>query len=141
MKKKVLFLCTGNSCRSQMAEGLLRHLGNGKYEVFSAGTHPCYVSPTAIKVMKEVGIDISSHRSKSVNEFLDETFDYMITVCDNARELCPVLPGKYKSIHWSVEDPGMFFGPEVARLSKFRLCRDDLAERIQHFIEVKEEEK
>src|ERR1039457_6342079 len=92
-KKKVLILCTGNSCRSQMAEGILRHFGGDRFEVFSAGTKPSIVNPIAIKVMKEIGIDISGHRSKHVDEFKGQKIDYVITVCDNAKESCPIFPG------------------------------------------------
>src|SRR3990167_8760424 len=105
MKKKVLFLCTGNSCRSQMAEGILRHVAGDTYDVSSAGTKPSKVNETAIQVMKEIGIDISGHRSKSVNEFLNEYFDYVITVCDSAKETCPVFQKRNILLHWPFPDP------------------------------------
>src|SRR5215831_17532539 len=111
-KKRVLFLCTGNSARSQMAEGLLRHEGGDRFEVFSAGTKPSHVRLEAIAVLDEIGIDISGHRSKSVNEFIGQGFDYVITVCDHAKELCPIFPGKTKHLHWSLEDPADVKGPE-----------------------------
>jgi len=104
-KKSVLFLCTGNSARSQMAEGLLRHLADDRFEVFSAGTKPVGLNPNAVKAMSEVGIDISGHRSKSVDEFVGQQFDYVITVCDNAKEACPIFPGPGKRVHHSFEDP------------------------------------
>ena len=130
---KVLILCTGNSARSQMAEGLLRHDGGTAYEVFSAGTRPSHVRREAIAVMREVGIDISSHRSKSVDEFAGQDFDYVITVCDNAKESCPVFPAKAKRIHWSIEDPAAAQGSEEERLATFRRARDELRARLQAF--------
>jgi arsenate reductase len=133
-KKKVLFLCTGNSARSQMAEGLLRHMAGDRFEVFSAGTHPSFVRPEAIAVMRELGIDISGHRSKSVDEFLGQPFDFVITVCDHARESCPVFPGPAQRIHWSLDDPAAATGSEAERLGVFRRVRDELAARIRAFL-------
>jgi len=130
---KVLILCTGNSARSQMAEGLLRHDVGNVSEVFSAGTKPSQVRPEAIAVMREVGIDISGHRSKSVEEFAGQDFDYVITVCDNAKQGCPVFPAKTKRIHWSVEDPAAAQGSEQERLTAFRRVRDELRARLQAF--------
>lgn len=138
MNKKsynVLILCTGNSARSQMAEGLLRHDGGDRYQVFSAGTHPGRVNPLAIQAMQEIGIDISDHRSKSVDEFISREFDYVITVCDNARESCPVFPGKTRTIHWSFEDPAAAQGDEAKRLAVFRRIRDEIRERLRGFID------
>jgi arsenate reductase len=132
--KRVLILCTGNSARSQMAEGLLRHDGGDRFEVFSAGTHPGHVRPEAIEAMRELGIDISSHRSKSVDEFTNKEFDYVITVCDNAREHCPVFPGTTQRIHWSFDDPAAALGDEAARLAEFRRVRDQIRERLKGFI-------
>ncbi|MCS7228762.1 MAG: arsenate reductase ArsC [Candidatus Kryptonium sp.] len=131
---KVLFLCTGNSCRSQMAEGLLRHFGDNKFEVFSAGTNPSFVHPLAIEAMKEIGIDISNHRSKSVNEFIDQNFDYVITVCDRAKEVCPNFPGQVRKIHWSFEDPAEARGTREERMKVFRKVRDEIKEHIIAFI-------
>jgi arsenate reductase len=131
---RVLFLCTGNSCRSQMAEGLLRYFGNDKFEVYSAGLNPSFVHPLAIKVMAEIGIDISNHRSKSVAEFLGQTFDYVITVCDKAKESCPNFPGEMKKIHWSFEDPAEASGTEEERLKVFRKVRDKIKEHILSFV-------
>jgi arsenate reductase (thioredoxin) len=136
-KKRVLFLCTGNSARSQIAEGLLRHLAGDHFEVFSAGTFATYVRPQAIAVMNEIGIDISHHVSKSLNEFLNTPFDYVITVCDHASQRCPVFPGPAKRIHWSIEDP-VGFGQEEAELDAFRTARDELQERLQAFIQQSE---
>ncbi len=130
MKKRVLILCTGNSARSQMAEGLLRHDGGDKFEVFSAGMDPSHVRPEAMEVMSEVGIDISGHRSKSVDEFAGQQFDYVITVCDNANQQCPMFPGKTERIHWSIEDPAAVQGDNQTRLSAFRAARDDLRKRL-----------
>lgn len=134
-KEKVLFLCTGNSARSQMAEGLLRYLGGDRFEVFSAGTHPGFVRPEAIAVMRELGMDISGHRSKSVDEFLGRPFDFVITVCDHARESCPVFPGPARRIHWSLEDPAAATGDEAERLAVFRRVRDELVSLIREFVE------
>ena len=135
-KKRVLILCTGNSCRSQMAEGFLRHLGGDRFEVFSAGIKPTEVNPLAIKVMAEVGIDISSHRSKSAMEFIRQQFDYVITVCDNAKQTCPVFPGKYKKIHWDLEDPAEASGSEEDRLVVFRKIRDQIQNNISEFLAI-----
>ncbi len=125
--KRVLILCTGNSARSQMAEGVLRHDGGDRFEVFSAGTRASFVRPEAIQVMAEIGIDISGHRSKSVDEFIGQDFDYVITVCDNAKETCPVFPGRTKSIHQSFEDPPSpgSADPETT-LAIFRRVRDEI---------------
>ena len=133
-RKRVLILCTGNSARSQMAEGLLRHLGGGRFEVESAGTRPGYVRPEAVEVMREVGIDISGHRSKSVEEFAGQEFDAVITVCDNARESCPVFPGRTERVHWSFDDPAAAEGDEATRLAVFRRVRDEIREWAGEFI-------
>ena len=133
-KKRVLIICTGNVARSQMGEGLLRHFGGDQFEAFSGGLVPSYVRPNAIAVMKELGIDISHHRSKSVNEFLDEEpFDYVITVCDHAAQYCPTFPGEAKRIHWSIADP-VVIGDDEAQREAFRAARDDLKSRIQDFV-------
>jgi arsenate reductase (thioredoxin) len=132
-KQRVLFLCTGNSARSQMAEGLLRAQAGDRFEVFSAGTIASFVRPQAIAAMKELEIDISGHRSKSLNEFIDEPFDYVITVCDHAAQSCPVFPGNAKRIHWSIEDP-VVIGDDEAQLGAFRVARDDLKNRIEKFV-------
>jgi arsenate reductase len=129
-KKSVLILCTGNSARSQMAEGLLRHLAGSRFEVFSAGTKPSTVRPEAIAAMQELGINISGQRSKSVDEFLAHPFDYVITVCDNAKETCPVFPAAAKRLHWPFTDPP---GPESAepeRMAAFRQVRDQMKARF-----------
>jgi arsenate reductase len=133
-RKRVLILCTGNSARSQMAEGLLRHEAGGKFEVASAGVEPSHVRPQAIAAMREIGIDISGHRSKSVDEFAGQEFDYVITVCDNAKERCPVFPGQTRRIHWSFDDPAAAEGDEAARLAVFRRVRDEIRTRLREFI-------
>ena len=132
-KKRVLILCTGNSARSQMAEGLLRHIAGERFEVWSAGVEPSHVRPQAIEAMREIGIDISDHRSKSVDKFTRQEFDYVITVCDNARERCPIFPGKAERIHWSFDDPAAAVGDEEARLNVFRRVRDEIEDRLREF--------
>ncbi|MBS4015652.1 MAG: arsenate reductase ArsC [Candidatus Latescibacteria bacterium] len=126
MKQKVLFICTHNSARSQIAEGLLNHLYGDKYEAFSAGTQPTQVSPCAIKVMQEIDIDISYHRSKSAQEFLDTEIDYVVTVCDNANETCPFFPGGKQRMHQSFSDPSKITGSEAEALNGFRKIRDQI---------------
>lgn len=131
MKRKVLILCTGNSCRSQMAEGILKHYGSDKFEVFSAGTKPSIVNKTAIQVMREIGIDISNHRSKHIDEFLGQKMDYIISVCDNAKESCPIFPGGTKHLHWPFPDPP--HGQEITEtvLDDFRKVRDLILARFK----------
>jgi arsenate reductase len=134
-KRRVLILCTGNSARSQMAEGILRHDGGDRFEVFSAGTHASFVRPEAIQAMREIGIDISHHRSKSVDEFAGQEFDYVITVCDHAREVCPVFPGKTRMIHHSFEDPpAPGAGDDESRMVIFRRVRDEIRAWLKDFI-------
>jgi len=133
-KKRVLFLCTGNSCRSQMAEGFLRHMAGDRFEAFSAGVKPTQVNPLAIKVMAEAGIDISKHRSKSAMEFIGQKFDFVVTVCDNAKQTCPIFPGKYEKIHWDLEDPAEAQGTEEERLVFFRRIRDEIKNNVLAFI-------
>ncbi len=131
MKKTVLILCTGNSARSQMAEGLLRHDAGDRFEVASAGTRPTCVRPEAIEVMKEIGIDISGHRSKSVDEFAARDFDYVLTVCDNARETCPIYPGHSNRLHHSFQDPAAVEGSQETRLAAFRKVRDQIRQYLK----------
>jgi arsenate reductase len=133
-RPRVLILCTGNSARSQMAEGLLRRLGGMRYEVFSAGTKPVGLNPLAIEAMREVGIDISAQRSKSVAEFSGQEFATVITVCDNAAEECPVFPGAPQRVHWSVTDPAAVSGTREEKLGAFRKVRDELERHIQSFV-------
>ncbi len=133
-KKRVLILCTGNSARSQMAEGLLRNIGGDQFEVASAGVAPSRVRPEAIEVMRDIGIDISGQHSKSVDEFSGQEFDYVITVCDNANEQCPIFPGNTKRIHWSFDDPAATQGDEETRLAVFRRVRDEIMNRLRLFV-------
>lgn len=131
MKQRVLFICTHNSARSQMAEGLLRHLGGERFEVFSAGTEATYVRPLAIRAMAELGIDISQQRSKTLDRYLGEPFDKVITVCDTAAEACPVFPGAARRLHWSFEDPSKATGSEAEQLKVYRRVRDEIRSRIE----------
>ena len=132
--KKVLFVCTGNACRSQMAEGILGDLAEGRFEVFSAGTHPTRVHPASIKVMAEWDIDISHHTSDLIDDYLDAGMDIIITVCDNANQLCPIFPGVVEHIHWSIDDPFVNWSDEEHLLPPYRLTRDTLKVRIQEFL-------
>lgn len=131
---RVLFLCTHNAARSQMAEALLRSLAGERVEVSSAGTRPTRVHPLAVRAMAEIGIDISGSRSKSVDEFRDRAFDWVITVCDEAAESCPVFPGAARRLHWSLPDPSGATGSEEERLEQFRAVRDRLREHIRHWL-------
>ena len=135
-KKQLLILCTGNSARSQMAEGLLRHDAGDRFEVVSAGVEPSRVRPEAIEVMSEIGIDISDHRSKSVDEFAGQEFDYVITVCDNANERCPIFPGGTKRIHWSFDDPAAAEGDDDTKRRVFRRVRDEIRHRLRLFADA-----
>jgi len=130
-KAKVLFLCTGNSARSQMAEGLLREIAGDRFEVLSAGTNPAGVNPLAIEAMQEIGIDISKHRSKNVKEFLGRPIEYVITVCDRAKEACPIFPGTYKFLSWSLDDPAAATGTKEEKLEAFRRIRDEISRNIE----------
>jgi arsenate reductase (thioredoxin) len=134
VKKQILILCTGNSARSQMAEGLFRHEAGSQFEVYSAGTKPSIVRPEAIEAMREIGIDISGHRSKSVDEFLGKQLDTVITVCDNAKESCPVFPDAVLRLHWPFSDPAAVVGSEQERLDAFRKVRDQIHGRIMVFL-------
>ncbi len=130
MKPKVLFLCTGNSARSQMAEGCLRHIAGDQYDVLSAGTAPVGLNPLAVEVMREIGIDISRQTSKNVSQFLGMNIPFVITVCDRAKESCPVFPGAFQFISWSFDDPAAVAGSREEKLAAFRRVRDEIAERI-----------
>ncbi len=132
--QRVLFVCTHNTARSQMAEGLLRHLAGHEFEVFSAGTEPGAVHGLAIEAMAEIGIDISAQRSKTVDQFLRQDFDYVITVCDKARETCPLFPGATTTLHWSFRDPAAARGSEASRLARFRAVRDEIAAVVGRFV-------
>src|SRR6266571_2591404 len=132
MKQRVLFICTHNSARSQMAEGLLRHLGGDRFEAFSAGTEATHVRPLAIKAMAELGIDISEQQSKTLDRYLNDPFDEVITVCDTAAEACPVFPGATRRRNWSLEDPSQATGTEKEQLAAYRRVRDELRANIEH---------
>lgn len=134
MKRRVLILCTGNSARSQMAEGLLRDLAGERMDVWSAGSRPSVVNPLAIAAMRERGIDISGQRSKHLDEFRSQPFDEVITVCDNAAETCPIFPGPARRIHWSFPDPAAVEGDEAARLAMFRDVRDAIEARLREWV-------
>ena len=135
-RKRVLILCTGNSARSQMAEGLLRHIAGDRFDVASAGVSPTHVRPEAITAMREIGIDISHQNSKSVDTFSGQEFDYVITVCDNAKEQCPVFPGRTNRIHWSFADPAAAEGDDELRLAVFRKVRDEILQRLRLFVDA-----
>ncbi len=131
-KKRILFLCTGNSARSQMAEGLLRQLAGDRFDVFSAGTRPVGLNPNAVSAMSEIGLDISAHQSKSVDQFVNQQFDYVFTVCDNAKESCPFFPGAHRTIHHSFEDPAAASSDQQP--AAFRKVRDEIRTRLEQFI-------
>jgi arsenate reductase len=131
---RVLVVCTGNSARSIMAEALIRSKGGEAFEAFSAGTHPRGINPLTLQVLEEAGLDASWARSKSVEEFLGDTFHYVITVCDEARQECPVFPGEHESLHWGYEDPALAQGTDEERLAVFRRVFVQLSERIGTFL-------
>jgi arsenate reductase (thioredoxin) len=133
-KIRILVLCTGNSCRSQMAEGLFRQYGQGRIEVCSAGLEPKGVNPRAIRVMREIGIDISGHQSRHLREFLSEQFDYVITVCDNAAQNCPRFPGEGVKLHWPFDDPAEATGTEEAILDEFRRVRNEIGAKVKEWL-------
>ncbi len=130
-KTRVLFLCTHNSARSQMAEGLLRHLAGDRFEVHSAGTEATNIRPLAARAMAEIGADISDQESKTLDRYLGEPFDYVVTVCDDANEACPVFPGAKERLHWSFPDPSRVTGTEEERLAVFRAVRDEIHARME----------
>lgn len=133
---RVLFLCSGNSARSQMAEGLLRSFGGVDFEIHSAGTEPKELHPLAVEVMRETGIDIAGHESKSLECFLGHQFDYIITVCDRARDSCPTFPGDNQRIHWGFEDPAAVIGTRAEQLAVFRRVRNEISERLRVWVTV-----
>lgn len=133
---RVLFVCTGNSARSIMAEAQLRHHGKGAFEVFSAGTEPKSINPLTLRALAESGIDASFARSKSVTEFQGQPFDYVVTVCDQARRACPIFPGVHESLHWGYEDPAAAEGTEDERMAVFRKVLIQLGQRISQFVTV-----
>jgi arsenate reductase len=133
-KPRVMFLCTGNSARSQIAEGFLRHVAGDRFDVVSAGTDPAGLNPLSVEVMKEIGIDLSGHRSKAVTDYLGQHFTYLITVCDGAREKCPIFPGAVRRLHWPLADPAAVAGDVERRRAAFRRTRDEIAERVRAFV-------
>jgi arsenate reductase (thioredoxin) len=136
MKKRVLFLCTTNSCRSQMAEGIVNHFLGDKIAVFSAGTQASYVNPTAVEVMKEIGIDISKHHSKNLTAFDGQSFDYVITLCGSANETCPLYIGGTKKTHIGFDDPAKAHGTKEEILREFRRVRDEIKEKLTDFFQA-----
>ncbi len=132
MKQRVLFLCTGNSARSQMAEALLRLIAGDYFDACSAGTHPAGLNPMTVEAMQELGVDVRHHRSKHVEEFQGQAFDYVVTVCDRAKETCPVFPGARNLRHWSFDDPAA--APGAERRKVFQLVRDEIADRLCRFL-------
>jgi arsenate reductase len=136
---RVLFLCTHNSARSQMAEGLLRSMAGARFEVASAGTEKTRVNPLAVQAMREIDVDISHHESKTLERYIGEPWDYVITVCDDANESCPVLPGAVHRLHWSLPDPSRAAGTDDGRLSVFRGVRDEIAARLRSWLDAEPE--
>ena len=133
-KKKIIFICTGNACRSQIAHGLLENMAGDKFEVFSAGSHPSQVHPMSLKIMEEIGIDISYHTSDFVDDYLKIGIEIVITVCDNANEICPVFPGNVERLHWSIEDPFKGWDFDETQLKLFRATREEIKQRIIKFL-------
>ncbi len=133
---RVLFVCTGNSARSVMAEALLRRAGGERFDVSSAGTEPKGINPLTLRVLAEIGIDASRARSESVTDYIGQAFEYVVTVCDQARESCPVFPGARRSLHWDLDDPAAADGTEDERLATFRRVRGEIEERISEFVSL-----
>lgn len=140
-RQRVIFLCTHNSARSQMAEGLLRAMAGDRFDIHSAGTEATAVRPEAVRVMQEIGIDIGGHESKTLSRYLAQNFDWVITVCDEAAEACPVFPGAAHPLHWSLPDPGRTAGSQEQRLGTFREVRDRLSQLIEAFVQRREGEE
>ena len=136
LKKKVLFICTGNACRSQIAHGLLNELANSDFEVFSAGSHPSKVHPISIAVMEEIGLDISKYTSDHIDDYLNKDIDIVITVCDNAKNACPTFSENVNRIHWSIDDPFKNWNFDLDQLSTFRETREEIKSRLLKFIQA-----
>ncbi len=134
-KKKIIFICTGNACRSQIAHGLLENMARDKFEVFSAGSHPSRVHPMSIKIMEEIGIDISHHRSDFIDDYLKTGIEIVITVCDNANEICPIFPGDVERLHWSIDDPFKGWSFDEGQIQSFRDTREEIKQRIINFLQ------
>jgi len=133
-KKNIIFICTGNACRSQIAHGLLQNLADDRFNVFSAGSHPSRVHPMSIKVMEEIGIDISHHSSNHIDDYLDKGIDIVITVCDNANKLCPIFSGNVERLHWSIDDPFRGWDYNKNQMDLFRRTRKEIKDRILNYI-------
>ena len=136
-KKNIIFICTGNACRSQIAHGLLQNLAKDRFNVFSAGSHPSRVHLMSIKVMEEIGIDISHHKSDHIDDYLDKGIDIVITVCDNANKLCPIFPGNVERLHWSIDDPFRGWDYNENHMESFRVKREEIKARILDFLQSK----
>ena len=136
-KKNIILICTGNACRSQIAHGLLQNLAKDRFNVFSAGSHPSRVHLMSIKVMEEIGIDISHHKSDHIDEYLDKGIDIVITVCDNANKLCPIFPGNVERLHWSIDDPFRGWDYNENQMESFRVTREEIKARILDFLQSK----
>ena len=136
-KKNIIFICTGNACRSQIAHGLLQNLAKDRFNVFSAGSHPSRVHLMSIKVMEEIGIDISHHKSDHIDEYLDKGIDIVITVCDNANKLCPIFPGNVERLHWSIDDPFRGWDYNENQMESFRVTREEIKAIILNFLQSK----
>ena len=134
-KKKIIFICTGNACRSQIAHGLLENMARDKFEVFSAGSHPSRVHSMSIKIMEEIGIDISHHTSDFIDDYLKTGIEIVITVCDNANEICPIFPGNVERIHWSIDDPFKGWDYDENHIQSFRNIREEIKQRIIEFLQ------
>ena len=133
-KKNIIFICTGNACRSQIAHGLLQNLANDRFNVFSAGSHPSQVHLMSIKVMEEIGIDISHHKSDHIDDYLDKGIDIVITVCDNANKLCPIFPGNVERLHWSIDDPFRGWDYNKDQMKSFRRTRTEISDKIVDYL-------
>ena len=133
-KKKIIFICTGNACRSQIAHGLLENMAGDKFEVFSAGSHPSQVHPMSLKIMEEIGIDISHHTSDFIDDYLQTGIEIVITVCDNANDICPIFPGNVERIHWSIADPFEGWEFDESQIQAFRDTREEIKQRIIEFL-------
>ena len=137
IKKNIIFICTGNACRSQISHGLLQNLAKDRFNVFSAGSHPSRVHLMSIKVMEEIGIDISHHKSDHIDEYLDKGIDIVITVCDNANKLCPIFPGNVERLHWSIDDPFRGWDYNENQMESFLDTREEIKARILDFLQSK----
>ena len=133
-KKNIIFICTGNACRSQIAHGLLQNLAKDKFNVFSAGSHPSRVHLMSIKVMEEIGIDISNHSSDYIDDYLNKGIDIVITVCDNANKLCPIFPGNVERFHWSIDDPFRGWDYNENQMGSFRKTRKEIKNKIVDYL-------